>query len=101
MNVLPEAPNDETPATLTLAADVILPDESTVNTGTLDAPPYVLAVTPEALKETLPVAELYVIPPLAAASIDALALDVVKYKLAPSATLPVVSTPELVIPAAN
>ena len=25
----------------------------------------------------------------------------VKYKLAPSATLPVVSTPELVIPAAN
>ena len=58
VNVFPEAVNVETPATLTLAAEVILPYWSTVITGTLDEPPYVFAVTPDTFNDTLPVAEL-------------------------------------------
>ena len=53
-NVLPEALKVETPATFTLAALVILPNVSTVNTGTLAAPPYVLAVTPDAPTAVVP-----------------------------------------------
>jgi hypothetical protein len=75
---LPEAVNEETAATLTFAAEVILPYVSTVITGTLVDPPYVVAVTPEVLNATLPVVELYVIGPPKAASIDDLALAVVK-----------------------
>ena len=39
VNVLPEAVKFVTPATDTLAADVMRPVASTVNTGTWEAPP--------------------------------------------------------------
>jgi hypothetical protein len=70
-----------------------------VNTGTLDAPPYVLAVTPVVVSEIFPVVLPYAIPLIP--SSDALALAVVKYRLVPSATLDVVNTPDDVMAAAN